>query len=285
MRTDPLIKQGYKDARRITQTHAKTFFTASLFLPHAQKQAAYAVYAVCRLSDDSVDGYRKNPTHQLACIHGDIADAYGTKHLDIPLLAAFRETITTYGIPKRYFDLLLEGMKMDIEKKRYADFNELYDYCYKVAGIVGLMMLKIFSLNGPSAEKHAVELGIAMQLTNILRDIHEDLARGRIYLPMDELKEYAVSENDLMKSRLTPAFTRYMAFQVKRARAYYQKALEGIPLIKQRKSTTVVLLMHRLYSAILDVIEQKNYDIFSSRAFVPFWKKVAYSVPILRRKP
>jgi phytoene synthase len=194
------IADGFSTARAITKQHAKTFYFASHFLPEEKRPAAYAVYALCRISDDTVDAVSSSTAaaaKNLSRIQDSLNAVYDNSPLTDDLLIAFKQTVATYAIPRLYFDELIDGMYLDLNKHTYEDFDELYRYCYKVAGVVGLIMLKIFGSNNPAAETHAVQLGVAMQLTNILRDIREDFQRGRVYLPQNELEKFGLSSDRL----------------------------------------------------------------------------------------
>ncbi|MFH1199402.1 MAG: phytoene/squalene synthase family protein [Candidatus Omnitrophota bacterium] len=255
------MPDGFRQAKEITKKHAKTFYFASHFLGRAEKYAAYAIYAFCRTHDDAVD--------------------VANQELNADLIAAFQETVTKYQIPKEYFNALKSGVNMDLSKNRYQDFAELYDYCYKVAGVVGLIMLKIFSNTDNKAEKYAVDLGIAMQLTNILRDIKEDFARGRIYLPLDEMQSHCVNEIGIRQERLNDNFRALMRFQTQRARQYYQESLPGIKLIPGVKSRFCLLAMKNIYAGILEKIERNNYDVYKERAHVNMLGKITIILKIL----
>ena len=276
------IKAGFNTAKLITKQHAKTFYFASRFLPKNKQYAAYSVYAICRISDDSVDdkGSLKDVPN-LNNIRQRIKAAYENKKLDDKLLQAFQETINKYNIPKRFFDELIEGIDMDLDKNIYQNFNELYTYCYRVAGVIGLIMLKIFGYINERAEKYAVDLGIAMQLTNILRDIKEDYLKGRIYLPQDELRKFGVSENQIAAEKMDSNFISLLKFQIERARQYYKNSTRGIKMIDNLKSRIVVCMMKDMYSAILNSIENNDYNVFSRRACVNALGKTAIAFKIL----
>lgn len=279
------LQAGFREAKKITKQFAKTFYLASFFLPRDRKYASYAVYAICRLSDESVDG--KNPENQknnLKKIKDYIARAYTQEKIDEPLLAAFRQTVNSYQIPKTYFDALIEGMYMDLEIKRYPDFSLLQEYCYKVAGVVGLIMLKIFGYQGTAAENYAVKLGTAMQLTNILRDINEDLIRNRIYLPQDELSKFNISDNQLSGAGNDDNFKNFMCFQIERCRKLYDECLPGIRLIDDRFCRFVTLAMKEIYAGILDSIIKNRYDVFAKRASVSKLAKIKIIFNILFRR-
>ncbi len=285
MDEDKLIKIGYKNAERITKYYAKTFYFASRLLRAEKRKAAYSIYAICRISDESVDSLvSEQRTNNLERIQKSISRAYSNELLKDPLLLAFRKTLNQYQIPKKYFDELIQGMYMDLNKSRYANFEELYLYCYRVAGVVGLIMLEIFEYEDENAKIFATDLGIAMQLTNILRDIKEDLSRNRIYLPQGELAEYSVSEKSLKNQELSANFKSLMQFQINRAQNYYLNAQSGIKLIKNKNSRLVITCMRQMYAGILDDIKNSSYDIFSRRAHLSTWKKLVILLKIIYKR-
>lgn len=275
-----LSRKGFKKAEKITKKHAKTFYFTSHLLPKERRKAAFSVYAICRISDDTVD----NPAESLASLESiekKIKAAYSNAPLEDGILVAFKQTITKYRIPKQYFDELIDGMYMDVEKNRYKNFDELYTYCYKVAGIIGLIMLYILGYNNPEAKTYAVKLGIAMQLTNILRDIKEDYQRGRIYVPQDEMKQFGVSEETIAEGKISDQFIHLLKFQIKRADSYYSNARQGLKLINNAPSRLVVCMMAYMYEAILRKIEENSFDVFSKRAYVSNLKKIGIGLTIL----
>jgi len=278
------LQLGFLEAKRITQNFAKTFFLASLFLPKKKRLASYAVYAICRISDESVDA--KNSTQKaeyLNNIKSRIHAAYSNEKLNDKLLLCFRSTVNTFSIPEEYFNQLIEGMQMDLTKSRYQDFQELYTYCYRAAGIVGLIMLKIFNAKENQAERFAVDLGIAMQLTNILRDIEEDYQRGRIYLPLCELDKFMVTEKDIGNKNNNSNFKALITNQISRCKEYYKQSIKGIRLIPGLRERFVVILMREMYSAILNEIEKNAFDVFTRRAQVNLLKKITILLRILIR--
>jgi len=285
MEEKKLIKIGFRNARRITKYYAKTFYFASRLLPKDKRIASYSIYAICRLSDESVDSLSPEPKiNNLERIQKNIALAFSNEILKDPLLLAFRQTINKYQIPKEYFDELIQGMYMDLNKARYSNFEELYLYCYRVAGVIGLIMLEIFGYDNESAKIYATDLGIAMQLTNILRDINEDLKRNRIYLPQDELTKYSITEKMLKNQELNSNFKSLIQFQIQRTRGYYSKSQSGIKLIKNKRSRLVILCMKEMYAAILDDIEKSGYDIFTKRAHLSLWGKIKTLLKIIIKR-
>ena len=283
---DPRLRRGYQIAKEITRKHSKTFYFASRFLSGDKRLATYAVYAICRASDDAVDAAgRASAPLNLAKAELDIRMAYDETPLSDPLLLAFRDTVTRYDIPKEYFDTLLEGVSMDLRKRRYRNFAELHEYCYKVAGVIGLIMLRIFGCEGAEAERYAVDLGIAMQLTNILRDVREDEERGRIYIPQDELTRYDVSEDQIAQRVQSDNWSSLLKFQIGRAQTYYESSVQGIKLITGLGSRFVVYAMKEIYGGILGAIERNDYDVFSQRAHVKGREKAVMALKILLQRP
>jgi phytoene synthase len=275
------LKEGFRQARAVTKEFARSFYFASLFLPADKQKAAYAVYAICRKSDETVDSENFGDKEKLVKkLEDDIRLAYSQKQLKQPLLLAFRQAVNDYAIPGEYFETLLEGMRMDISVNRYADFKSLREYCYKVAGVVGLMILKIFGYKEKNAEEYAVKLGIAMQLTNILRDIKEDLARQRIYLPIDEMDKFGVSAATLEKGKVDEKIIQLLRFQIARCRAYYAESSPGIRLIKDPRCRFVATAMKEFYCQILEAIEKNGYDLFSVRAHVNTFAKIKLTAKV-----
>lgn len=275
------INIGYRRAEKITRKYAKSFYFASLFLSKEKRDAVYSIYAICRLSDEATD--KDASLAELSAIKRDIDAVYANEELNINILLAFKETIYKYSIPRYYFDELIEGMYMDFRKKYYEDFTGLKAYCYRVAGVVGLMMLRIFGFKDPEAENYAVNLGIAMQLTNILRDIKEDYERGRIYLPREELSLFGVSENDIARGIAGKKFKALLKFQVNRARKFYADSEPGIQMITDLRCRFATELMKEIYSGILDEIEKNDYDVFSKRVYVKSWGKIIRAFKAMRR--
>lgn len=282
------VAANFELCRRYTRHHAKTFYFASHALPPHKRRAAYAVYAFCRYVDDIADTGQFSPT-QAQRMFDDVREQLrrvyaGSLHMDERLLA-FRETVFEYQIPQEHFLDLLRGVEMDVEQRRFQTFADLKEYCYCVASTVGLMMTHIFGVSDRSAFDRAEDLGIAMQLTNILRDVGEDYRRGRIYLPEDELVRFGYSEHDLARGTINEQFVALMQHHIDRARAYYRHADSGVPFLTQDGSQFCVRLMRRAYAGILDRIEQNGYDVFTRRAYVPTWKKIMLAIATAVTKP
>ena len=266
--TSPLF-YNYDECKTYTRRHAKSFYFSSFLLPKEKRNAAYAVYTFCRYTDNLTD-HSSGETNAEAAdkfshLYNFLDDVYSSGNSP---QYAFADTIRKFRIPKHYFTELIEGVMMDINKKRYATFMELDTYCYKVASVVGLMMSEIFGYSSKSALPYAIYLGKAMQLTNILRDVYEDYLMDRIYLPQDERRFYEYSEEDIKNRIIDNRFSDMMKFNVERNRSYYELASHGIPYLTNDGSRTTVVLMYKIYSGILTEIEKYNYDIYSSRRFV-----------------
>ncbi len=278
-----LIEQGFKEAEEITRHYAKTFYLASNFLPQEKKRFSYAVYAICRLSDECVDGARQgNPEEKLKQLREKIERVYSQGVISESLLSSLRYTVIQCHIPKEYFLELIKGMEMDLVKKRYADFRELHLYCYRAAATVGLIMLKVLKVKNDAAQEYAINLSIAMQLTNIIRDIKEDFLRGRIYIPIDEIERFGIKEENFGKDAgKTDSFRRLLSFQIKRSREYYRLSAPGIKYIPGINTRLVIAAMSKMYSAILTRVEQNNYDVFSKRAVIGYYKKILIIMEVI----
>ena len=278
------LKDAYSTCRAITRRHAKTFYMATRFLPNGKQRGIFAIYALCRYVDDMVDE-AEDLLQEKQVAYDDIrrrldswkqkleATYDGRKH-DDDILLAFADVLRQYEIPISLPFELLDGVCMDLYKNRYQSFEELYEYSYKVASVVGLMTSEVFGYSNSEALNYAIDLGIAMQLTNILRDVGEDLDKNRIYLPKTELEQFGVTEDDLFNHRMNENFLRLMKFQISRARAYYTKAEKGILLLND-DSRLPVYLAHYNYSGILGKIEKNDYSVFRHRAYLSTTEKLS----------
>lgn len=265
-------------ARAYTRRYARTFYFASFMLPKAKREAAYVIYAFCRYVDNILDDElpidAKGRLERLSRLQGELGKVYseGPCH---PRLSVFRQIVFKYGIGRQHFEDLIKGVGMDLECKAYPTWKDLELYCYRVASVVGLMMARVFGVSSEDATAHAVDLGKAMQLTNILRDVREDFERGRIYLPEEDLARFGCSAEDLAGGRVSESFRGLMTFEISRARDLYRRGNAGIRYLTQDGSRFCAAVMSSLYERILDVIERNRYDVFRHRAAVPFVEKVA----------
>jgi phytoene synthase len=249
-------------SRRVTKASGSNFYYAFLFLPKPKREAIYAVYAFCRLSDDLVDEVKTggDPDAALRRWRQEL-DTDFHSGADHPVIAAVGQAARRFHIPKAYFQELLNGMEMDLTRTRYATFEELYSYCYRVASVVGLICIEIFGYRNPGTKTYAERLGIAFQLTNILRDLALDARRGRIYLPQDELKRFGYTEDELLAGRYNDAFVELMRFQCGRTRDCFRAASAALPA-EDTRSLLAAEIMRAIYYRLLLKIEQERYDVF-----------------------
>ncbi len=280
-----LLAFDFEQCRLYTRHHAKSFYFSSFLLPAHKRAAAYAVYAFCRCADDLVDtapaGGEEAIRTNIDTLRAALDAAYDPAFLTAHPESAFGRTVQRYAIPKRYFDELITGVSMDLTTFRYDTFAELDRYCYRVASVVGLIMTEVFGYTDAEALPYAADLGTAMQLTNILRDIRTDLDLSRIYLPQEDLRAFGYSEDDLRAHIIDDRFISLMRFEIRRARSLYARAERGIPFLIDDGSRTSVVAMSRIYSSILDQIEKHKYDIFSERRYVSSARKVALTAGYL----
>jgi phytoene synthase len=269
------LEAAYRACAAITRREARNFYYAFLSLPAPRRRAIYAAYAFSREADDIADG-PGTPTARhaaLEALRDGLRDALSGRPQG-PVLTALADAVARYAIAPAYLEAVLDGVEMDIEPRRYADYPALREYCYRVASAVGLVSVAIFGNDGSSeVERHAVDLGLAMQLTNIMRDVAEDAASGRVYLPQDELARFGVSEADLRAGALTPAYRELMAFQAARARELFASGALLAPHLDPRSRGCAVGLA-RLYSRLLDLMEARGFDVFSGRVSVPAREKL-----------
>jgi phytoene synthase len=274
---------AFAAARQICSQHARTFYFASVFLPRPKRDAAYAVYAFCRLLDDAADTGGDVSAYDRAldaAYAGSVADV-GDVRAQLALVA-FAETVRRYDIPKRYFEDLAAGCRMDLTVSRYATWDALRVYCYHVAGVVGLVMCRVFGLTDAAAERRAVVMGEAMQLTNILRDVGEDRGLGRVYLPAEDMARFGYTEAELLAGVVNEPFRALMRFEVDRARSLYRDAAGGLAALPDDGSRFTACAMAVVYAGILGAIERQRYDVFARRARLSTVQKLL-RLPAARR--
>lgn len=276
-------QEAYAYCRAVTRQHAKNFYYAFLFLPKPQRDAIYTVYAFCRYCDDIVDDGHALPTTQRLLDHWrqELDNCYAGRPTH-RITQALERTVAQYGIPKQYFQELISGVEMDLAIQRYATFAELEQYCYRVASAVGLACLPIFGTHQPRAQDYARYLGIALQLTNIIRDIKEDAERGRIYVPGEDLRAFHYPETDLLQQRYTAAFVALMRFQHQRAMRYYHQAAACL-LPGDRARLVAPEIMAAIYRTTLRKIARRQYNVFRGRTRVPTPHKVLIALRVFGR--
>ncbi len=259
------LELAYADCRNITRREAKNFYYAFVTLSPDKRRAIYAAYAFCRHCDDSVDD-AGSPEAKLAALSGlqaNLDAAYrGTPAT--PVFLALSDAADRYAIPQEYFSEIIRGVESDLVKTRYQDFDELREYCYRVASVVGLVCLQIFQYRDAAAREYAVDLGLAMQLTNIMRDVREDWSMGRVYLPQEEMARFGYTEEQLGRGVHNEAFVELLRFQAQRARGYFRNGFRLLPYLS-RRSRACPAALGAIYSRVLDRIEASGYDVLGER--------------------
>jgi phytoene synthase len=264
------LDDAYLHCDEITRQHSRSFFLSSQFLPPEKRRAIRALYAFCRTSDDTVD-----------CPGGDASRALARwvalaqapqPPPDSPVLLAWHDTAARYQVAPSLVDELLAGLAMDLLINRYPTFADLWLYCYRVASVVGLISMQIIG-HQPGAAPYAVRLGVALQLTNILRDVGEDAARGRIYLPQEDLERFGVAEDDILSGRRGECFRALMRFEIARAHQLYDEAWPGIAMLSA-DSRFAIGAAATVYRGILGKIEANDYDVFGQRAHLSLAEKL-----------
>lgn len=251
-----------------------SFYYSFLFLPVKKREAITALYAFCREVDDIVDSNSEQhiKSTKLNWWRDEIERLFNHKPQH-PITQALAPVIVDFNLPMEYFIEILDGMEMDLVPRTYATFKELRLYCYRVASVVGLMSAEIFGYTDRKTLKYAHDLGLAFQLTNIIRDIYTDLMQNRIYLPQDELAQYGVTETDLRQRMCTPEFEKLIRFQIERAQQHYQSAFALLPEIDRHAQRTG-LIMAGIYQSLLARIEKDCCQIFKQHISVPPLQKL-----------
>ncbi len=265
-------KAGEDYCRWLTGKARSNFVTAIRLLSGPKRRAMEAIYAYCRAVDDAVDlvpgtlvqAARRQlelwRTELSRCVEG---------YPSHPIALALKPVLRQYRIPVEHPEALLKGVEMDLEPRRYATFEELKVYCEHVASVVGLMSIRVFGCRHPASERYARALGVALQLTNILRDLKSDAQRGRVYLPQEEIRRFGYSEKELMEGKVNEPLRRLMAFQCERARSFFQEAREALKESGEARRLWPARAMGGVYARLLSRIEALGYEVFSCRVTVP----------------
>ena len=316
-----LHRLAYKYCEELTKREAGNFYHSFKYLPDDQRQAMCAVYAFCRRADDIADGdwadrfpgaegelsqeaieYREqleslqqrttildnevylNKINQLFFFRKKLSTCYSGVYSTDPVFLALKDTVERYTIPRSVFDDLISGMEDDLYSNRYRTFDELYVYCYRVASVVGLMCIEIYGYDDPRARKFAESWGIFMQLTNVLRDVGEDIERDRVYLPLDELEHNGISEEDLHGGKvvLNPSWEPYCHHYAKRARTYLEEARQLLPLLPRRTRYSPAAMI-AFYDKILKQIEKQQGDVFTRRVGLSKVQKLSLAAAVYLR--
>ena len=280
---NPEVERSYDYCRRVARQRAKNFYYSFLLLSAQQRSGMCAIYAFMRYCDDLSDepGANRAAIDRWRC---QLEEALEGRFGGHPVWPAFHHTVRRFGIPQEYFREMISGVASDLEPRRIESFDELYRYCYQVASVVGLTIVHIFGFDTPKVLGLAEKCGVAFQLTNILRDIKEDAERGRVYLPLEDLRRFGVTPEELGSGTRGDPFLRLMRFEAARARSYYQESQPLLDLVHPRSRASLWALI-TIYSRLLERIETRNYDVFSRRVRLsPFEKSWILAQALLQQR-
>ncbi|MBI4638063.1 MAG: presqualene diphosphate synthase HpnD [Candidatus Rokubacteria bacterium] len=275
---------GVDSPSRLTRKSRSNFYYAFLSLPRARREALYAVYAFCRTVDDIADlgaGDGADPAarrSELSRWREEIARCYDPGSAPVhPIARRLAAAVRAYGIPRDALEAIVDGVAMDLERTTYETAEDLYPYCYRVASAVGLCCIEIFGYTDARAREYAINLGLALQLTNIIRDVGADARAGRVYLPQADLRKFGVTPDDLRAGRHTDAFVRLMAHAAERARHFYRAARVAYPAVDAR-ALVAAEIMGQIYLALLEEIEARRFRVFEARITLPARRKLAIAL-------
>ena len=273
---DRPVRSAYAYCAAATHRSGTNFRAAFRLLAPERRAALHAVYAFCRFVDDVADDEQRDPAALLERWRDELARVYDGRPSH-PIGIALADAVQRFSLPRVHFEDLIRGVSTDLQIRRYATFEQLAEYCYRVASTVGLLCIEIFGYSQPSTVEYARDLGIAFQLTNILRDVAEDARRGRLYLPLEDLRRFDVREDELLAARYTSRVGALLAFECGRARAYYLRA-QGALGAEDQGSLAAAEAMRRIYERLLDRIEARRFDVFGSRITLATHEKVGLAL-------
>jgi phytoene synthase len=270
---------GTQLVSQLTRKSRSNFYYAFLFLPRPRREALYAVYAFCRLVDDIAD-LGGDPVRQRAQLEewrAEVARCYDGRGPVQPVARRLAEAVRAYGLPRPALEAIVDGVEMDLHGARYETFEQLFPYCYRVASAVGLCCIEIFGYTEARARDYAVNLGVALQLTNIMRDVGADARAGRVYIPQEDLRRFGVTAEDLRQGRHTEAFVTLMEHQASRARHFYEAARRSFPAADAR-TLVAAEIMGRIYFALLRELERRGFRVFDERVSLRTPRKLAIAL-------
>lgn len=281
--TDPVLQASYLRCRHLNAEHGKTYFLATRMLPAAKRPYVHALYGLARYADEIVDTIDPSFTPQqradeLAAWSDTVMADLARGHSADPVAAAAVDAAQRWSIPADHFAAFFHSMRMDLTVERYATYEDLSEYVYGSAAVIGLQMVPILQPRSKRAYDHARDLGIAFQLANFIRDVGEDLQRGRIYLPLDELASHGVTPDDIRAGRVDDNWREALAEQIGRVRMLQARANPGIAML-DRASQPCIAAASELYCGIVDEVEANDYDVFTRRATVPLVRRLAVAAP------
>ncbi len=277
------LRESYAECKRLNSLHGKTYYLATLLLPKTKRPFVHALYGFARYADEIVDDLNStlSEVEKAEALQqwSDqiLKDLVGGKSSDL-IGAALIDTVTRFDIPLKYFEAFIHSMKMDLSVTEYKTYEDLMEYVYGSAAVIGLQMVPILGPLSPEAYECAEKLGIAFQLANFIRDVSEDLDRGRVYLPLDELARFGVTRSDLEKKILTPEIVNVLKFNIERVRKLQREAAPGIEML-EKSSRACIEAASELYCGIVDEVEAIDYQIFKKRAKTSTWRRIKVAFP------
>jgi phytoene synthase len=281
--TDPEMRASYERCRELNAQHGKTYYLATLLLPPAKRPYVHALYGFARYADEIVDDLASTLSDEQKA---DWLRSWGEQFFadlrrgasDDPVCKAVVDTVQRWDIPVEHFEAFLHSMTMDLTVTEYATYDDLYEYVYGSAAVIGLQMVPILEPSAPEAYERAKDLGVAFQLANFVRDVGEDLDRGRVYLPLEDLARFGVTRADLEKRVLTPSIRSALEFQIARVRALEEESRAGIAMLHP-SSQPCIEAARILYCGIVDAVEEIDYEVFTRRATVSQRRRLAVALP------
>jgi phytoene synthase len=281
--TDPMVRMSYLRCKALNKQYGKTYYLATLLLPPSKRPFVHALYGLARYADEIVDDMKSNQSDSERRAWLEEWSAVFFQDLDRgesqdPICRAVVDTAIRWKIPREYFEAFFTSMAMDLTVTEYKTFDDLYTYVYGSAAVIGLQVVPILEPTQPAAYKYAQDLGIAFQLANFIRDVGEDLDRGRVYLPLDDLALFGVTRADLEKRIATPAIKEALAYQIARVRALEEESRIGITMLHPAAQPCIEAA-RVLYCGIVNEVEKIDYEVFSKRAKVPTSKRLSIAIP------
>lgn len=280
---DPQLRESYELCRQLNATHGKTYYLATLLLPPAKRPYVHALYGFARYADEIVDDLASTLTDQEKAEHlsswgQKFLDQYDSGITDDPVCKAVLDTVKRWNIPREHFEAFLHSMTMDLTVTHYNTYEDLYEYVYGSAAVIGLQMVPILEPTDNKAYEHAMQLGVAFQLANFIRDVGEDLERGRIYLPLEELAEFGVTPEILKQRIATPAVKQALKKQIERVRELEEASRPGIAMLSPAAQPCIETA-RILYCGIVDAVEEIDYEVFDKRATVSLVRRLRVAIP------
>jgi phytoene synthase len=284
---DPALRESYELCRQLNAEHGKTYYLATLLLPPAKRPYVHALYGFARYADEIVDDLASTLTEaekakQLNVWGNEFLAKFDSGETDDPVCIAVLDTVRRWNIPREHFEAFLHSMTMDLTVTEYQTYEDLYEYVYGSAAVIGLQMVPILEPTNQDAYMYATELGVAFQLANFIRDVGEDLERGRVYLPLQELAQFGVSRADLEARIATPEIKAALKFQIARVRQLEESSRSGIAMLGA-PSQPCIETARILYCGIVDAVEEIDYEVFSKRATVSMSRRLKVAVPAYYR--